>query len=757
MEAIASPTIVAWVWQPAISPLHIFGLTAILAALAIFAYARSLRSRPLASAGLLLMRLAVIAALGILLMGPSAIPPRIQHAGRSKLLIFADTSASMLTGDCEGTSRFEFARRNWLSRDRLQKLAEHYELQCFGFDAEVRPLSPAMLENQAKKLATGWVSRIAESLRTSIQEIDEESSESALLVLSDGHDSDQTPMLPVALLAKARGVPVHAVCFGGSTLQRDLALVAYPEQQYLLAGEMGQIVAKIHQAGLGQTRTTLRVQCGKEDLSRKIEFDGKDCITVKLPVKQQAAGLYEYKISVDPVTGESEKGNNVQTVFMEVTKQRIKVLLLEGEPFWDTKFIAQSLRKDARIDLMQIVQLSEQRTQRIVSAARKAPLNIPTTPQAMAEYNVIILGRGIEHMLDRKTAKLLPDFVSKHGGHIVFARGRSYDAETPLGRQLGRDIAVLEPVVWARGLKRNLSLQVTPAGRSSPCFAFEGMTSDPAQTVAQLPGFSVMPAVAREKAATIVLATAMPPGRAMTDSGDKGIPALVSMSYGRGRVVAVLGEGLWRWAFLPPRMAMYDGVYDVFWSNLIRWLATGSDFLPGQEVSLKLARSSVRLNDPMLIDVACKYAPKGGFHPRLTVSDSDGKQQELSLKRLAGMSLRLQTTFTGKKTGIYTAVLECPQLRPPKIERKFSIYNVDLERLRTSAKPEAMRVLAEQSGGLFLQPDQAHKLPEQMAKLRALRVVPQRPDFIWDKALFLVVLLLWAGGEWLARKRAGLL
>ena len=78
-----------------------------------------------------------------------------------------------------------------------------------------------------------------------------------------------------------------------------------------------------------------------------------------MPISHEEEGEYEYVIEVDTIEGEGEDTNNSQTVFAHVQKRRIRVLVLEGQPFWDSKFLAQSLRKDERVELTQITQLSD--------------------------------------------------------------------------------------------------------------------------------------------------------------------------------------------------------------------------------------------------------------------------------------------------------------------------------------------------------------------------------------------------------------
>ena len=58
-------------------------------------------------------------------------------------------------------------------------------------------------------------------------------------------------------------------------------------------------------------------------------------------------------------------------------------------------------------------------------------------------------------------------------------------------------------------------------------------------------------------------------------------------SVGSGRVVAVEGAGMWRWAFLPPQHQDRDELYGSLWRSLIRWLVTNAGMLPSQRLALR--------------------------------------------------------------------------------------------------------------------------------------------------------------------------
>jgi hypothetical protein len=750
----------AYIWRSAFAPQHIIGVAAVLGILAIVVYARNMRRQPVASVVLLAMRLSIIVGLAILLMGPSVLPPAAPTSARPPLHIYLDTSGSMLTDDVQGQPRIAFALRKWLSDDQLKRLGEQYEVKLFSFDAAIAPLSPLNLKKPIDQLASGKTSLIAQNLRQAVFDLPaaaQGKAGAAMLVLSDGHDSQAEPIAQIASLAKSRNTAIHAVALGGKTLQQDLALSAALQQRFLIAKEPGTITVRVRQTGLEQAATTLHIKQGEQTITRPVTFAGQREMDLQIPIKHDKPGTYEYSLTLDASKGETELGNNARTLFAEVSAERIKVLLLEGEPYWDTKYLAQSLRKDLSIELTHITQMSYTKQSKIVTRGDAASAaTLPTKPEDLAKYNVVILGRGMEHILSLEQAKLLPAYVDQGGGNVIFARGQPYDPGSAIGRQIGREWSALEPVVWGQGVMRSLSFVLTPLGKAEPCFAFDAIKVDTEEALRTLEAFKVMPVVDSTKLTAHVLARAIPHGGALSGNADTSPPALVRMQVGAGHTVAVLGEGLWQWGQLPPKLKRFDGMFDTFWSNMVRGLAMGGRFQPNQDVSLELSESNARLGDPVTITIITRTAPKEVFNPTLRVTDPAGKNHEPSLRRLLG-DTRMQATFKPEATGVYTVALDAAPLTPAKQEKKFSVFYEDIERLESSADTEAMRALAEQSGGLFFTADQSADLPGQLKRLLEAQMTPNQPHYVWNRGFVLALLLLWIGAEWLARRGAGLI
>jgi hypothetical protein len=766
--------LLAWLWQPIASPLQIGAGAAVLGGLAVFAYVRTFRGHVGRTSVLLAMRLALVAAIAVLLMGPSSVPAEKERQVRPKLRILVDTSESMLNKDCGGLSRFQMVQERILNESRLRTLSKEFQVEMYGFDEAVHPMSTSSLSGDPNQIATGRATHLSECVASFVSEVPANEEGASLIVISDGRDTQSDPISSAAAAARARNVPVHTIALGGQTVRADVAVMAVPMQDYLLPGEPGAILVKLFQSGLDDATTTLTITHGDERQKIPVAFNHRQVVEVQVPVKQKEPGQYEYQVSAEPVRGEAETDNNRQTVFCDVQKKRIRLLLLEGQPFWDSKFLAQSLRKDEHIDVTQISQLSSEKRETIVTRTDEGSPQIPRTAEEWDRYDVVVLGHSIENVLPAESAGLLDDFVSNHGGHVIFARGLAYDRSTPAGRSVGAQMAKLEPVVWGTGRLQNLQLALTPTGRSSQWFSIAKTGVDADLALASLPGFERTNVIQRAKPATIVLAIVahasslpqlpLPPAPGSGNSIERqagslpyGQPAIVRMTYGRGTVVGVLGDGLWRWSLLPPDKQNLVAFYDTFWSNLVRWLAMGGEFSPDQHVALHLSRTTLRLGDPLAVDVVYKHTPPTGAHPKLELTDPAHKAQGVELEPIASREPRFRATLKPDKAGVYEVSVEAPGMQPLRQSQRFNVYDTNVERLMTAADPMTLRMLAEHSGGRFYEADQAADLVNQLRLFRMSQQVPPQLEYVWDQGAIMVLLLIWGGSEWLLRRLSGLL
>ncbi|MEM8737004.1 MAG: hypothetical protein AAGG38_00805 [Planctomycetota bacterium] len=365
----------------------------------------------------------------------------------------------------------------------------------------------------------------------------------------------------------------------------------------------------------------------------------------------------------------------------------------------------------------------------------------------------------------------LTRYVSERGGRVVFARGRAYGRDSAAGRALGRAWSAIEPVVWDEGYEQDMRLGLTDAGRDHAVFAglIRAAGADPAGS--DLPVLTRAERYRAVKPGTRVLAAAA--GRAESDAADRssaGSGGVVAMAYGRGRVMAVLGQGLWRWELASAQRPSLAGVYGAFWSDAVRWLALGDGAGTGDEVSLSLSGRSVARGRTLTLTVN-RRGDAVAQPTRLMVTGPDGRVTQVPLSDSVSEPGRGLGTYLPQVEGVHDVRLEVrrPETAEPADadsaardrgffvrETKFSVYDGNTERLQTAADPDLMRALAEGSGGRVLDPGDPGALAEVLAIQRAARLMPSTPRYLWDRGVVMAVLLGWLGVEWLIRKRRGL-
>ncbi|QDT54975.1 hypothetical protein Pan44_30160 [Caulifigura coniformis] len=734
-------------WRPWMPVLTIAGIAVVLGALAIYACGRSWRRVGARSLVVLAMRLAGVVALAVLLLGPSRERPVATSGERPKLTVLLDTSQSMTTADCGQQSRISHAVATVFDPQRLEILNRDCDVELEGFDTTVRPLKIGDVASRPDAFALGRETRLAEAVSTVVGR--SQGDGHAILVLSDGRDTSGEPIQRAGSLAADRKIPIFTMPLGGPSSAPDAALMAMAMQDSLLPDETGNILVRIYQSGLTGRTGRVKLKLGEHVETFSVPFQQHDFAEIKIPIRQKTAGQYEYLVSLDPVGDEAELANNAQPVFVEVMNRRLRVLVIEGEPYWDTRFICQTLRKDEQIELVQLTQIGERKRETIVARAGAEISRLPLNAEEWSRYDVVMAGRGLERVLDDRTARGLAAYVEA-GGQLVLARSRPYDATTDEGRAISRHLAPVEPVRWGDEWLPAARIQLAPSGRTGSWISVEKTRLDPDDAFRRLPPLEEIQRVASMPPASIVLAETLP-----ADGGEPQ-PAIVRMQVGRGATVAILGEGSWKWSLLTPNNHDLRGFYDIFWSNLVRWLAFGGDFPPGQQASLQLSRRSVRLGDDLTIDVAYRFAPDGAAAPSLELTSPGGETRPLVAKRLPGPLPRYRATLQTDAAGVHHVTASTPGLTPAEMTARFNVYDVNRERLNASADPLTLKMLSDLSGGAVTEPESFEELGNQLASHRRSMETPPQIEFIWDQAFVMWTLLGWMAAEWLIRRLLGL-
>jgi hypothetical protein len=360
-------------------------------------------------------------------------------------------------------------------------------------------------------------------------------------------------------------------------------------------GQKAPVVVRVRQRGLAGAKAMVSLHHEEEMLlQRTVALPVESVAEANFEVQQDRVGLYRYEVRVAAAPGEVSLVNNAAPLVLRVIDQPVRVLLLEGKPYWDGKFLMRTLSSDPSIELDCVVRVTEGRLYRRTLSRPTKPVEPPAAKtddkeparepggiqeswrvvstfgdvlggDGLGQYQVIVLGRDAEAFLTDEVQAQLRAWLVQRGGALVCYRGQ------PVA-QLSQRLAQLLPVRWTPTREARLQWNLTDRGRD-----LRWLPSSDADSLAALPSLASAALPEQPRPWSVVLATAQVAGVEAAN------PTVTYQPFGLGRVVTIEGSGMWRWAFLPPQQKQYDHVYFGLWHNLLRWLVSNAALLPGSD------------------------------------------------------------------------------------------------------------------------------------------------------------------------------
>lgn len=704
----------------------------------------------------------------LVLLNPTWINPIDSPAGKPLLTILVDESASMAVKDAaKGQSRFDAARD--IAGSLRSDLAARFDVRVRSFSTQLAPADNAEPKGKEPK---GLLTDVAGAVSGSIE--NDRPVGQAVVILSDGiHNASggTREVMNAVRSARAANTPIYTCTTGRQDTPEthDLKAEVRAPQQLAYVGQQIPIAVRVSERrGPGGTIEVSLFDEGKPVDKQTVALSAAGTGEAKFTVSRDAPGLYRYEARVEPRPGELITINNTSVAFLEVVNEPIRVLLLEGKPYWDSKFLMRTLAADPVIALDSVVRMAEGRF------LRRALGNVPTTAPASSptrderwtvigdpagvladagrldQYQIVVLGRDTESFLTAAAVTNLRKWISRQGGALVCYRGSPAVA-------MGQQLAQILPVEWTPGSESRYHVSLTEQGES---LRWLDDLNDRLEggTLAELPSLATAVRVEKPRPMATVLATARSPG------GREDWPVITSQNYGTGRVVAIEGIGMWRWAFLPPQNQQHATVYGTLWQSLMRWLVSGTRLRPGQKINLLCDNVIFESSEPasatlLMADQAIGAAVPsvelrivgeenaiGSFAP--TASGDDPGVFRVSFGRLppGQYEARLTNGSSDKNSG------------PKDLTTRFDVRAPVREQLDLAARPDLMRLMADESGGAELKSGSAREVLgafesfQQRARPERVRRLPA-----WDRWYVLLGIFgVWAGA-WAVRRAGGLI
>ncbi len=692
---------------------------------------------------LLLLRAGAVAALLVVALNPGQWRFSRDEEG-AEWAVLLDASASMATSETGGDTRWTQAAR----AARRLRAPEGRSLRLFTFDSALRPVG-AETELGADACRgertdiVGALGQLAERYRSAGRRL------GGVVLFSDGRQLPARPFDEVALELRAGRSPVFPVVLGGAVETVNLAIGTRRPHYVAFAGQTLVIDARVRCTGLANIRPRIALldAAGTVLAERPAAIGTEAEVAVPFKLEVGAAGYRTYRLRIEDWPGEGGTADNTAEFAVNVVDTRMRVLLVEGAPHWDSKFIAQLLQRERHVDVSLVYRLGQDRYFSQLDAnrltAEQAWRALPDSVEALARYDLVVAGRGFECFLDRGSIAALKDYLRTRGGGLIFTRGKPYAGEQP-------ELEPLEPVNWGPEWTQEFVWQPTEAGESEGLFG-DGLPGRGDPRWAKLPPLSHAWRTTRTKLFARVLAE----GVATAEGRSARVPVVVAQRFGRGQVVTVNSDDLWQWGFFP-RVEGAGELYRDFWLRLVDWAAVHAEFLPGHDWSLQLDERRTEVGRPVRLRLATRADPPAEG-PTVRVRSGAAGEEEVRPAAVPERNGEYEAVFTPTRPGLHRLEVRVGADPTPRVLETLAVVPPPAE--TDDVRPDRAwleRLAAATEGRLANEAELQGLLEPPPATEETAALDNARWESCWDRWPWLLAVVGLLAGEWTLRRRHGL-
>jgi len=762
-----------WNWPPWVTLLFVVAAVAFV----VVTYLRENREAP-ARLRLLLagLRLGLVA---IVLVMLAQVAISFSRTGLPYVAVLVDDSLSMTIVDryddklrkamadrlrrngFEEISRWNLARNLLTERDGalLAALQKDYKLRLYHLTG-LRTSSAATAAEMAKELKgqepAGEASRLGAAVRGVLDDL-RGSAPAAIVLLTDGINTDGPELSEAAAVARRKGVPLFAVGLGDQRPVRDLKLADLVVEDVVFVNDIVYFEAGL--SGSGFAGKDARVVLRRKDkpgalneVTVKIAPDGQSQ-PVRIPYRATEEGEIPFVVEVTPLAGELDAENNRQERTVRVRKEKIRVLLVEAAPNYEYRYLRNMLQRDATIALDCVLQESD-----LEYAGQGAGMlrGFPVRREELFKYDVILLGDVNPGLFSGAMLQNLADFVDQpgKGGALVLIAGPRFMPgafrDTPLARLMPLNLNTIRYPDPNETLADGFVVQPTDLGLASPQMQLGDTPSESAQVWQRLAPLYWLLEIPDVKPGARVLAEH--PDR-LGPSGQR-LPVIVMQYVGAGKVLFHATDETWRW-----RYRVGDAYFARYWIQTIRFLARSKLADAGGGAVLSVDRRDYRRGEPVLLRARFadeRLAPAEDDGVTVVLEHKDHKTQRIKLHRTAASRGVFEAVLSQLPIGAYHAwiAIPTPQGRAPAAD--FTVAAPPGEFAKVEMDAAELQRAAEVTKGRYYTFSTADRLLQDLPEGRQVPIESLPPKPLWNTWPVLTAFLLLLTAEWILRKLGGM-
>jgi len=684
-----------------------------------------------------LAQTALVALVLFMLWHPAISVARLRPQ-QNVVAVLMDHSRSMALAD-DGKTRIQSASEI-LNGQLLPELSKKFQVRLYEFGKD------AVRVDQLKNVnPVDNATRIGDSLKHIASEAGTMPL-GAIVLLSDGGDNTGgVDRETIAQLRQLR-VPVHTVGFGPDHFAKDIEVedVSVPARALKNSRVVARVAFKQHGYENQAARLVVR-EDGRPLAQQEFTLKGDVQQSQTVLFNAGAEGAHSYTVGIEPVSGEENVRNNAMVRVVNVTRGRRRILYIEGEPRWEYKFMRRALEDDESIEFVSVVRTTQNKTYQQGGKEGELDNGFPPTVEGLFSYDGLIIGSVEANYFSIPQLNMIRDFADRRGGGVLFLAGRFALNEggwgsTPVSEML--PVRLPGEKSWSRDFAE---AQITDAGRESVITRIEEGRDANTARWKKMPLLANYAAVGTPKPGAVVLMNVVPPGKRPT-------PLLTIQNYGHGRTAVLATAGTWRWQMQQDHA---DKTHETFWQQLLRWLVSET---PGQ-VSATTPRQV--LSDETHVSfrgvVRDKtYQTVAGATAQAIIAQPDGSSATVDLKPDPLEPGTYTGEYNAEKPGAYIAEIVARDDKSEIGRDSLTFRREDgvAENFNAAQNKELLEKLSADTNGNYYTPSKAKRLPEEATVSEAGIAAHDNLD-LWDMPVLFLVAILLRGGEWLLRRKWG--
>ena len=343
-------------------------------------------------------------------------------------------------------------------------------------------------------------------------------------LITDGRVHD----IPANSSALGFQAPVHALITGRKD-ERDRRIAISAAPRFGIVGQTQTITYRLDDQGVSGQRARVVVRYDGEAIGERTVLSGQ---TVNVDVEIKHAGSNIVEIEASPLDKELTLVNNRAVIAIDGVRDKLRVLLVSGEPHSGERTWRNLLKSDASVDLVHFTILRPPEKQDGTPINELSLIAFPTRElfqQKINEFQLIIFDRyARQGVLPIAYFDNIARYV-RGGGAVLVSAGPDYASSTSIWRTPLDSVLPAEPVGVT---EKPYYAELTDIGKRHPVTrGLEGSGTAP-------PHWSRFFRTVDTRNAT------NPP--VMT--GAEGKPLLLLSRFGEGRVALLLSDHIWLWA-----------------------------------------------------------------------------------------------------------------------------------------------------------------------------------------------------------------